>query len=193
VTLTALVVARQLVAQREIHEMAVTDPLTGLVNRKRLQDALSLALTRSARSGQRVAAMLVDMNGFKQINDTLGHEAGDQLLVAFGQILRRNVLGADVVGRLGGDEFAVVLHNIGSEANVVAVAERIAADMRHPVLLGDTPVQPSASIGIAVAGPGELSPDELMHRADLAMYRAKRAKTTGFELYSDDLAEHPAH
>jgi diguanylate cyclase (GGDEF)-like protein len=137
--------------------------------------------------------MLVDMNGFKQINDTLGHEAGDQLLVAFGQILRRNVLGADVVGRLGGDEFAVVLHNIGSEANVVAVAERIAADMRHPVLLGDTPVQPSASIGIAVAGPGELSPDELMHRADLAMYRAKRAKTTGFELYSDDLAEHPAH
>jgi len=192
VVVTALVIGRQLVAQRETHEIAVTDPLTGLVNRKRLQDTLSLALTRGARSGQRVAAMLVDMNGFKQINDTLGHEAGDQLLVAFGQILRRNVLGADVVGRLGGDEFAVVLHNIGSAANAVAVAERIAADMRHPVLLGDTPVQPSASIGIAIADPGELSPDELMHRADLAMYRAKKAKTTGFELYRDDLAEHSA-
>ena len=191
--LTALVMGRQLVAQRETHEMAVTDPLTGLVNRKRLQDALRLALARGARSGQHVAAMLMDMNGFKQVNDTLGHEAGDQLLIAFGQILRRNVLGADIVGRLGGDEFAVVLHNIGSAANAVAVAERIAADMRQPVLLGDTPVQPNASIGIALAEPGELSPDELMHRADLAMYRAKRAKTTGFELYREIFVEQSTH
>jgi diguanylate cyclase (GGDEF)-like protein len=192
VVLTALVVGRQLVAQRETHAIAVTDPLTGLVNRRRFQDALSLALTRGARSGQHVAAMLVDMNGFKQVNDTLGHEAGDQLLVAFGQVLHRNVLGADVVGRLGGDEFGVVLHNIGTAANAVAVAERITADTRHPVLLGDTPVAPSASIGIAVAGPGELSPDELMRRADVAMYEAKRAKTTGYQLYRDDLARHPA-
>jgi diguanylate cyclase (GGDEF)-like protein len=172
--------------------VVLTDPLTGLVNRKRLQDALSLALTRGARSGQRVAAMLMDMNGFKQVNDMLGLEAGDQLLIAFGRVLQRNVLGADVVGRLGGDEFAVVLHNIGSAANAVAVAERIAADLGQPVLLGDTPVQPSASIGIAVAGPGEVSPEELMRRADLAMYRAKRGKTTGFALYQDEVAEHPA-
>jgi diguanylate cyclase (GGDEF)-like protein len=172
--------------------VVLTDPLTGLVNRKRLQDALSLALTRGARSGQRVAAMLMDMNGFKQVNDMLGLEAGDQLLIAFGRVLQRNVLGADVVGRLGGDEFAVVLHNIGSAANAVTVAERIAADLGQPVLLGDTPVQPSASIGIAVAGPGEVSPEELMRRADLAMYRAKRGKTTGFALYQDEVAEHPA-
>jgi diguanylate cyclase (GGDEF)-like protein len=192
VVLTALVVGRQVVAQRETHAIAVTDPLTGLVNRKRLQDALSLALTRSARSGQQVAAMLVDMNGFKQVNDNLGHDAGDQLLVAFAQILHRNVLGADVVGRLGGDEFAVILHNIGSAANAVAVAKRITADTRHPVLLGDTPVAPSASIGIAIAGPGELLPDELMRRADMAMYRAKQAKMTGFELYREHLAQHQA-
>jgi diguanylate cyclase len=92
---------------------------------------------------------------------------------------------------LGGDEFAVVLHNIGSAANAVAVAERITAETHQPVLLGDTPVQPRASIGIAVAGSGELSPDELMHRADVAMYRAKRAKAAGYALYHDDLAEHP--
>ena len=131
------------------------------------------------------------MNGFKQINDTMGHEAGDRLLVAVSRILRNNVLGHDVVGRLGGDEFAVVLHDIASPANAQAVVERIVADLRNPVLIGDTPVQPRASIGIAVAGPGELTVDRLLHFADLAMYHAKadtrQSGTTSFAHYDRSL------
>jgi diguanylate cyclase (GGDEF)-like protein len=113
------------------------------------------------------------------------------LLIAFGQLLRRNVLGADVVGRLGGDEFAVVLQNIGSPAYALAVVERIMANMRQPVVIADASVRPSASIGIAIAAPGELSAEELIRRADLAMYRAKRARTTGYEVYGAEQGPAP--
>jgi diguanylate cyclase (GGDEF)-like protein len=191
VIITGVVVARQVIALRQNHELAITDTLTGLVNRRQLHDRLRLALTRSARNGQNVAALLIDMNGFKHINDTMGHEAGDQLLVAFGQILRRNVLGLDVVGRLGGDEFAVVLHNIDSPDNAAAVARRILTDMQQPVMIGDMPVQPRAAIGIALSAPGQLTADELLHRADVAMYSAKRSSTADFEVYQQP-AEGPA-
>jgi diguanylate cyclase len=182
----ALVVGRQIVAQRETHEMAVTDGLTGLVNRARLHDKLRLALSRGQRAHQGVAVLHLDMNGFKAVNDTLGHEAGDKLLVAFGQLLRRNVLGSDVVGRLGGDEFAAVLHNVRGPDEALAVVRRIVADMGQPVLIGNTPIQPRASIGIALCGSGELSAEELLHRADLAMYAAKRDGSTGYQLYDAD-------
>jgi diguanylate cyclase (GGDEF)-like protein len=183
VAMTAVVVARQIVALRQNHQLATTDTLTGLTNRRHLHDRLRLALVRGARSNQSVAALVVDLNDFKQVNDTMGHEAGDQLLVAVSGILTRSVLGFDVVARLGGDEFAVVLHNIDSADNATAVADRIIAELAHPVLIGDTPVQPSASIGIAVCGPGQLTADELLHRADVAMYAAKRHRRTGFEVY----------
>jgi diguanylate cyclase (GGDEF)-like protein len=185
VIITGVVVARQVIALRQNHELAITDTLTGLVNRRQLHDRLRLALTRSARNGQNVAALLIDMNGFKQINDTMGHEAGDQLLVAFGQILRRNVLGGDVVGRLGGDEFAVVLHNIHTPDNATAVARRIITDMQQPVMIANTPVQPRAAIGVALSAPGQYTADELLHHADLAMYRAKGTTTAGFEIYQE--------
>src|SRR5688572_6121946 len=119
--LTGCVVARQVLAQRENLRMAVTDGLTGLVNRVGLHDGLSLALARGARSGETTAVLLADLDGFKTVNDSLGHEAGDLLLVAFARALRRSVLGSDVVGRLGGDEFAVVLSNVGGRDNADAV------------------------------------------------------------------------
>ena len=191
IAITAVVVARQILASRENHELAITDTLTGLFNRRQLHDTLRLALARGARNEQTTAALLLDMNGFKQINDTMSHEAGDQLLVAVSRILRNNVLGHDVVGRLGGDEFAVVLHNIESSANAQAVVERIVADLRNPVLIGDTPVQPRASIGIAVSRPGELTVDQLLHFADLAMYHAKadtrESRSTRFAHYDRSL------
>jgi diguanylate cyclase (GGDEF)-like protein len=185
VVITGVVVARQIITLRQNHELAITDALTGLVNRRQLHDRLRLAVSRAARNGQTVAVLLLDMNGFKQVNDTMGHEAGDQLLVAFGQVLRRNVLGLDVVGRLGGDEFAVVLHNIDRSENAVAVAQRIIAAMKAPVMIGDTPVQPRAAIGIALGAPGQLTADQLLHHADQAMYEAKRAQTNGFALYRE--------
>ena len=185
--LTGIVVARQIIAQRENHTMAVTDALTGLANRTRLHQALSLALARGVRAGHTTGVLLTDLNGFKQINDTLGHEAGDKLLVAFGEMLRRSILGADVAGRLGGDEFAVVLHNIGTPANAEAVVRRILDEAAAPVMVGDTVLQIRGSIGIALSGPGELGLDELVHRADVAMYQAKTVSresgTSGFAHY----------
>jgi diguanylate cyclase (GGDEF)-like protein len=192
VMITGLVVTRQVVALRENHALAITDTLTGLVNRRQLHDRLRLAIARSARDGKIVAVLLLDMNGFKQVNDTMGHEAGDQLLVAFGRILRRNVLGLDVVARLGGDEFAIILHNIDTAGNALSVAERIIADMHAPILIRDTPVQPDAAIGVALSGRVPLTADELLHHADLAMYRAKRAKTSAAELYQDEPGSDPA-
>ncbi|GIF25360.1 diguanylate cyclase (GGDEF)-like protein [Actinoplanes tereljensis] len=184
VVMTAVVVARQVVALRENHELATTDTLTGLVNRRQLYSRLRMAVAR-ARGGNSVAVVLIDMNGFKQVNDTMGHEAGDQLLVAFGRILRANVFGTDVVGRLGGDEFAMVLHNMASAGNAVAVVKRVIAAMQEPVAIGDIAVQPQASFGIALAERGETDVDALLHRADMAMYQAKQDRKTGYAVYAE--------
>ncbi|MEU4240667.1 GGDEF domain-containing protein [Actinoplanes sp. NPDC026619] len=189
VAMTSVVVARQVVALRENHELATTDTLTGLVNRRQLYSRLRIALAR-ARGRGTVAAVLIDMNGFKQVNDTMGHEAGDQLLVAFGQVLRANVFGTDVVSRLGGDEFAIVLHDIASVDNAIAVVNRIIGAMQEPVEIGEVAVQPQASFGIALALSGEDDADALLHRADLAMYQAKENRTTGYAVYA--AAEVPA-
>jgi diguanylate cyclase (GGDEF)-like protein len=174
--LTGCVVTRQLLAQRENLRIATTDGLTGLVNRVALHEGLSIALARGARSGEATAVLLADLDGFKAVNDTLGHEAGDRLLVAFGDALRRSVLGSDVVGRLGGDEFAVVLSNVGTRDNADAVVRRLYKDLEQPVMIGDVVVQIRVSVGVALCSPGELTLDQLMHNADLNMYEMKRAR-----------------
>jgi len=186
VGITAVVVARQLVVQRESHRMAVTDALTGLANRAQMYDTVTRALEWDRQTGQSTAVVLADMNGFKQINDTLGHQAGDQMLMAFASVLRRCVLGADLVARLGGDEFAIVLHDIGEIGNAEAVLRRILAEMRQPVSVADRTVPLRASFGIALCRPGEADIDTLLHRADLAMYQTKRSGTVGWSCY------HPA-
>ncbi len=186
VALTAFVVVRQVFALRENHQLAVTDPLTGLANRARLHEGLNRALARSARNGQPVAVMLADLNGFKQVNDTLGHAAGDRLLVEFSGMLRRSVLGSDVVGRLGGDEFAVVLQDIGTRDNADAVVRRLRQELEMPVMIGDVVVQIRSAIGIALAEPGESDGDAVMQRADEAMYANKRLLRTGDAAADDE-------
>jgi diguanylate cyclase (GGDEF)-like protein len=176
-SVSTLAFARQLVSARESRRLAVTDGLTGLANRFQLYEALPRALARAGRNGTRVAVLIIDMNGFKQINDTLGHQAGDQLLVGFGDLLRRCVLGSDLVARLGGDEFAVLLAEVTDETQPQAVIRRIRTAMAEPIDVGPTMVQPNASIGLALSAPGELAPDVLLHRADVAMYEAKKHQT----------------
>lgn len=172
--LTGLVVARQVSVLRENQRLAVTDGLTGLANRTRLQEALSRALARSARNGRGVGVLLADLNGFKEINDAHGHAAGDRLLTEFAGMLRRSVLGGDTVGRLGGDEFAVILQDVGSRENAVAIVRRIREQMQIPIMIGDVAVQIRSAIGIALAEPGESDTDALFRRADEAMYDNKR-------------------
>jgi diguanylate cyclase (GGDEF)-like protein len=171
---SSLVFARQMVAARESRRLAVTDGLTGLANRFQLYEELPRALAKAARNGTHVGVMIIDMNGFKQVNDTLGHRAGDRLLVGFGRLLRRCVLGADLVARLGGDEFAIVLPDLTDVAQAQAVVRRIGAAMAEPIDVGETMVQPSASIGVALSEPGELISDDVVARADVAMYESKK-------------------
>ena len=154
------------------------DDLTGLPNRRTLFDMLPQALARSARTGTALALFFLDLDGFKAVNDTLGHAAGDSLLRQIAARLSDCVRLTDSVARLAGDEFTVLLEGlaIGGRNDALAVAEKILANIREPVRIGTETVHVSASIGIAFHLPGtEVSADQLLKIADTAMYEAKRA------------------
>ncbi|GIE35793.1 hypothetical protein Ait01nite_088380 [Actinoplanes italicus] len=148
------------------------DRLTGLGNRSRFRQVSHRAIDRGARTGRHMAVLMIGMNGFKEISDTLGHEAGDRLLVEFAGVLRRCVQGPGLPARLGGDEFAVVLPEIRNPGEAYETAGRIAASL-GPVLIDGRLVTLAAGIGVAVAAPGTLTHDGIVHRAGLAMDKAK--------------------
>lgn len=125
------------------------DALTGLANRAELLRSLERSLSVSPDGSSGVAVLYLDLDGFKKINDTYGHETGDALLIVVANALRRSLLGADSVGRLGGDEFAVILHQISAARGAIAVAERILAEVSQPVSINGIAVSPRLSIGIA--------------------------------------------
>lgn len=182
---------RDVTERREFQDLlqheAAHDVLTGLLNRGAFMKVLDKALA-NLPADHRLAVLFIDLNDFKPVNDTYGHEAGDQMLIAAGNALQRSVLGADTVGRLGGDEFAVVLVDITLPDNAVAVATRILHALAEPVAVGGATLSSTASIGIALTGPDVTGTDELLQQADAAMYRAKRAKDTGWAMAGDDLA-----
>jgi len=172
--LSALVLFRQALVQRESDEQAVTDHLTGLSNRSLFRVTDTRSLARAARTGKYSAVLVIDMNGFKEVNDTLGHKSGDLVLVEFAELLRRCVPAPGLPCRLGGDEFAVVLPDLDNPEQAYEVAGRIAAEV-SPVVVDGKIIAMAASVGVAVSAPGELTHDEIVHRADQAMYRAKRS------------------
>ncbi len=187
VVMSGLVVVRQLVAVRENRALGITDPLTGLANRRRLIEVLDAALFRVGSAGEPVAVLVIDLNGFKQINETYGNEVGDRMLVNFGGQLNRCVWGPSTVARIGADEFAIVLDGVGGVDNAIAVAKRIVAGMDDPVRVDTYELRHRASIGIAMSGPGADDSADLLHRADVAMHRAKSRRTSSWELYVDGM------
>ncbi len=152
----------------QLRRQASTDSLTGLANREPFYDAV---LARAAAGP--VGAMVVDVDGFKQVNDTFGHDVGDRVLLVVAARLRRAVRKGDVVGRLGGDEFGVVLGTSDLDT-LRAIGERIVASAEEPIAAGGTVVQARVSVGIAASDSG-VDPDELVRSADVAMYAAKQA------------------
>lgn len=167
--------ARQLEQQaRQLAELARVDTLTGLPNRRHFEEHLRQATQRAARSEAPLALMFIDLDGFKQINDNLGHAAGDALLMTVAERLTYAVRRVDFVARLGGDEFVVVLEACGDAADRAAQCERVIASLSQPHLLDGRRVLATPSIGIAVWRAGEAL-DSLRQRADAAMYAAKRA------------------
>ena len=161
-------------ALRDAQHRALHDPLTGLPNRVLLLDRLGQACARLRRSGGRLLVMFVDLDRLKLVNDTWGHETGDDLLVQVGRRLDQAVRPDDTVARLGGDEFVVVCPDIGDSEMHRDLPERLRETLARPVPLGRATVTVTASIGVVVAGENA-DPADVLRRADSAMYRAKRA------------------
>ena len=161
----------------ELAHQATHDPLTGLPNRSLVLDRATQLIAHHTRHPELTAALFIDIDGFKEVNDTMGHAAGDGLLRTVAERLRATVRGQDTVGRMGGDEF-VVLFEADPDEPIEALADRLNRVLREPILLapGAAPVQVTASIGIAYGR--YATPDELLRDADIALYQAKgRART----------------
>jgi diguanylate cyclase (GGDEF)-like protein len=158
---------------------ALHDPLTGLANRPLILDHLQLALARASRRSALAAVIFLDLDDFKLVNDTLGHAAGDELLVRIAERLRPAVRPADTLGRWGGDEFVVVCEDLELASEAPAIVQRLAAAFEMPFKVHDAELDVTASIGVAVSGGADDQPATLIHAADSAMYRAKRDHSAG--------------
>jgi diguanylate cyclase (GGDEF)-like protein len=155
-----------------LRRLAHYDPLTGLANRSSFADAATQAVARAGRRKQLLAVMMIDLDGFKQINDTMGHDAGDQILQEVGVRLRCAFREYDVVARFGGDEFAVMVADVESVESLSVMVQRLLASLALPI--GSCNSKVTASVGIALYPSAGQSPLRLLRSADMAMYKAKR-------------------
>jgi diguanylate cyclase (GGDEF)-like protein len=176
------------VSEERIRHMAHHDELTGLPNRSLIRDRLDQAVRNAQRNGSHLALAFVDLDGFKLVNDGLGHSAGDELLKVVGRrmqdCLRRN----DTLGRLGGDEFVILLPDVpDNPLAVTPVLEKIRQAVTEPVLIGDQAVQVSCSMGVVTYPRDGADPKTLMMNADAAMYRAKELGSNNFQFYTREM------
>jgi diguanylate cyclase (GGDEF)-like protein len=179
--LVAEIEEREATAQHQ----ALHDALTGLANRALLEDRLGQALHRHRRSGEQVALLMLDLDHFKQVNDTLGHPAGDELVRQVGTRLRALLRDTDTVARIGGDEFAIVQARPKGETDVRRLCERIIETIREPYRLGDREARVGVSIGAVFASDGAATATELLRHADITMYRAKAAGRDCYRLFTE--------
>ena len=174
----------------ELAHQAFHDSLTGLSNRAVFRDRLDHALELSARHQRSLAVLLLDLDGFKTVNDSLGHDVGDQLLIAVGARIAECARGSDTVARLGGDEFLVLLEEDVDEARSMTVAARMLSVLAAPFDVSDREVFIGASIGIAVSDGSSVDADELIRNADTAMYAAKAAGRGRSEMFQPAMHVH---
>lgn len=171
--------------EQQLEYQARTDALTQLPNRRAFLERLDISLRQAAADDQSVAVLFLDVDRFKLVNDSLGHEVGDRLLVEIARRLRDTLRPGDTVARFGGDEFTVLLEDIRSARDAVAVADRIDRAVREPILVGGRELVCTSSVGIAVAMGGDSQPDDLLREADLAMYMAKEKGRSCYEVYDE--------
>ncbi|MGH1482400.1 MAG: putative bifunctional diguanylate cyclase/phosphodiesterase [Geminicoccales bacterium] len=160
-------------AEARMRHMALHDALTDLPNRILFQDRLEQAIVNARRHGSKVALILLDLDWFKDVNDTFGHSAGDQLLKTVAKRLSCAVRANDVVARLGGDEFAIVLNDLTRSDDADIVSRKLVASLDQPIALGDNEAHTPASVGITIFPDDGEIPEQLLQNADVALYRAK--------------------
>ncbi|MDG1819980.1 MAG: EAL domain-containing protein [Porticoccaceae bacterium] len=178
----------------EIYNLAFFDPLTGLPNRRLLMDRLFQAVANSRRTDQKAALLFLDLDNFKSLNDTLGHDFGDLLLKQTAQRLKHSLRAEDTVARIGGDEFVIILQNLGEEgldapAQTEAVANKILAALNQPYSLHDHECFSSASIGATLFESSAVEVDELLRQADIAMYQAKKSGRNMLRFFDPQMQE----
>ena len=186
-----LVQSQDITAQRqaawELAQQALHDELTGLPNRALFLNRLKHSLLRAERNSAEVAVMFIDIDRFKVVNDSLGHEVGDRLLVQIAERLGRAVRAGDTVARFGGDEFVVLCEHVSGVSEATAAAQRIQSAFAEPFELGDGYTYASASIGITLGSTTATSADALLRDADAAMYRAKEGGRNRFEVFDQTM------
>ncbi|MEM9621748.1 MAG: EAL domain-containing protein, partial [Pseudomonadota bacterium] len=172
--------------QQRMEQMAFYDTLTNLANRRLFQDRLHQAIEHSIRTNRASALLFLDLDNFKRVNDTLGHQVGDHLLREVASRLQQCVRKEDTVARTGGDEFTILLTEIGTPSDAALVAQKILNHLREPFTISNHPLIVTTSIGITVVPGDGLDPNLLLRNADLAMYKAKEHGRNNYQFYSQD-------
>ena len=179
--------ALRIAAEREVMNLALHDPLTGLPNRRQFDDHLKAALSEIPTAPEAHAVLLLDLNGFKKINDVHGHPAGDQVLIHVGARLLRAVRDGDLVARLGGDEFAVLARNVSGAEGAATVALRIIESLSTPVTVGGVQHAVGTAIGVALSPQDGDTADKLLRKADVALYRAKADRKSAVRFFEPEM------
>ncbi|AMQ90752.1 MULTISPECIES: diguanylate cyclase domain-containing protein [Marinobacter] len=175
--------------EEQIRQLAYYDALTGVPNRRLLEDRLEHAIRHAHRKDMLLAVMFIDLDQFKEVNDTLGHAVGDELLLQFTTRVRDYLREDDTLARLGGDEFIVLLPELDKLSDVIQVAERLIELNRNPYRINNDNIQIGSSIGISLYPEDGTTVQELLHGADIAMYRSKRDGRNQYHLFNPDVAE----
>jgi diguanylate cyclase (GGDEF)-like protein len=181
-------VVATVVAERKVELLAYRDTLTSLPNRLLFADRLEHSIERAARHRESMALLLVDMDDFKLVNDSFGHDAGDKLIKAVGDLLSRSLRRADTVARLGGDEFAIIVENIDGSSDAISVADNLSTILEHNVRLDDQETFTGASIGIALYPEDGEDARTLLKNADTALFRAKENGRHCFQFYKPEMS-----
>jgi diguanylate cyclase (GGDEF)-like protein/PAS domain S-box-containing protein len=171
-------------AERKIERLAYEDALTGLANRVRLEDRLTISVAHARREGHALGVLFIDIDRFKLVNDSLGHKVGDLLLQRVADRMAQIVRGADTLARLGGDEFILVLSKIDQRESAGLVARKIQEILREPIGIAERDLRVSVSIGISIFPEDGMDPDTLMKNADTAMYSAKQEGRDNFQFHA---------
>ena len=181
-------VVQRVMAERKVQRLEYRDTLTHLPNRLLFIDRLDQAIIHAERYRESVALLVVDIDDFKLVNDSFGHEAGDQLIKAVGDLLSKALRRADTVARLGGDEFAIIVENVDGDDDAISIADNLTTVLEHNVRLNDQETFTSASVGIAMYPQDGTDSSTLLKNADTAMFRAKENGRRCFQFYKPEMS-----